>query len=220
MAQYIDIHTHGPGRFDDQFIVVGDSSTAPPYCLGQHPWRTSEDFEFSEIDLLGALAVGEVGLDYSPKVVEKSPKEKQLQLFRQQVKLAIELGKPLVIHSVHAQGNTLEILRGVEVAWLWHGFGGKAENGRQILAVSAKGFLSFGAQLIHDTALQQVFMDIPLGRIFLETDTAKDYDIVEIYRIAAQLKNVTIEQLKDQILQNFNLWLGQKEQTCCLEQKI
>lgn len=220
MAQYIDIHSHGFGRFDDDFIVVGDiSSSSLPYCLGRHPWRAVEGFDFSDGELSGALAIGEVGLDYSGAVVERSPKEVQLSVFRRQVEIAEKMNKPLVIHSVQAQGYTLEILRNVKVAWLWHGFGRKAENGRQILAVSQMGFLSFGAKLLHDKALQQVFAALPIDRIFLETDTQQQVEIADIYCVAARLKNVTVDKLKENILENFNKWLGKKELTYFLEQK-
>lgn len=221
MAQYVDIHSHGVGCCDGQLIRVADTPSALPYALGQHPWQSAMDgVEFSEADLSGALAIGEVGLDYSDPVVKKSPKPRQLSIFREQVELAERLDMPLVIHSIQAQGDTLDILRSASVAWVWHGFGRKAQNASQILAVSDRGFLSFGARLTSDSGLQEVFSALPLDRVFLETDTADHESIFDIYRTAAQLKNVTIEQLKDQILHNFIIWLGKRELPYCLGQII
>lgn len=288
MAQYVDIHCHGPGRFDNQVIRIGDqiipanqrvlwsgsldrgvgpvdgSGVASrigvynpvaqafmgvkcatlPYAIGRHPWQSAqvwqgEDvgsvqgvdnltddarvlrFGFTDRELQGAWAIGEVGLDYTPSALAKSPKERQFLVFTEQVALSGRLGKPLVIHSVKAQRDTLDVLRNTEVAWIWHGFGRGAENARQILAVSPHSFLSFGARLLSDIGLQQVFATLPVERIFLETDTASDQvDISQIYQVAAELQEISVEQLQYIILQNLIKWLGKRGLPYYLAPKI
>ena len=54
------------------------------------------------------LAVGEIGLDY---YWNKEEQELQKAAFRKQINLALECGKPVVIHSREAAADTLEILR-------------------------------------------------------------------------------------------------------------
>ena len=53
------------------------------------------------------VAIGEIGLDY---YWNKENKEKQKELFIEQIKIANKLQKPIVIHSRDAAMDTLEIL--------------------------------------------------------------------------------------------------------------
>jgi len=53
------------------------------------------------------VAVGEIGLDYHRR---RSPPEAQLTAFRQQLELAQELRRPVVIHSRSADEETFDIL--------------------------------------------------------------------------------------------------------------
>ncbi|MFC1727408.1 TatD family hydrolase [Patescibacteria group bacterium] len=74
------------------------------------------------------VAIGECGLDYSPAPPARLPaspsrgeparqgekdrsKEEQLFLFKEQIKLAIQLDKPILVHSRKAFGDTVEILK-------------------------------------------------------------------------------------------------------------
>lgn len=53
------------------------------------------------------MAVGECGLDYNRNF---SPKEQQRSVFEEQLKLAIELKKPLFVHERDAHEDMVEIL--------------------------------------------------------------------------------------------------------------
>ena len=55
-----------------------------------------------------ARAVGEIGLDYH---YDFSPRDEQQQVFRAQIRLAGELGLPVVIHTREADADTVAILR-------------------------------------------------------------------------------------------------------------
>jgi TatD DNase family protein len=52
-----------------------------------------------------ARAVGEIGLDYH---YDFSPREVQQAVFRAQVRLALELRLPVVIHTREAEADTIE----------------------------------------------------------------------------------------------------------------
>ena len=54
------------------------------------------------------VAVGEIGLDYH---YNHSPREKQIEVFKSQLELAIELDKPVVIHSRDADEDMITILK-------------------------------------------------------------------------------------------------------------
>lgn len=53
------------------------------------------------------IALGEIGLDYH---YDNSPRDIQKQAFARQCRLAVELGKPIVIHTREAERDTLEIM--------------------------------------------------------------------------------------------------------------
>jgi TatD DNase family protein len=53
------------------------------------------------------VAIGPCGLDYHKDVCDS---DTQKEIFRRQVKLAIELHKPLLIHERSAQLDVMEIL--------------------------------------------------------------------------------------------------------------
>ena len=54
------------------------------------------------------VALGEIGLDYH---YDHSPREKQRQVFTRQLRHAVRLGKPLVIHTREADEDTEQIMK-------------------------------------------------------------------------------------------------------------
>ena len=55
----------------------------------------------------GIVAIGEIGLDFH---YDHSPRDVQREVFRRQIRLARELGLPVVVHTREADGETAEIL--------------------------------------------------------------------------------------------------------------
>lgn len=53
------------------------------------------------------VAIGPCGLDYHRDVADS---DTQKEMFRRQVKLACDLGKPILLHEKSAQKDVLEIL--------------------------------------------------------------------------------------------------------------
>lgn len=83
-------------------------------AVGIHPDHASvyTDEDISEIRRLAAhpkaVAIGEIGLDF---YYGKDDQEEQQELFRKQVRLAVELGMPIMIHSRDAHQLTMDILK-------------------------------------------------------------------------------------------------------------
>ena len=116
-------------------------------------------------------AVGEIGLDF---YWDDCPKELQYQAFLQQLDLARELEKPVVIHCRNAEEETLALLEGRGFAGyplLWHCFGGAPALARRIVRngwhVSIPGPVSYPA----NAALREAVAVIPDDRLLLETDS-------------------------------------------------
>ncbi|MFI5310194.1 MAG: TatD family hydrolase [Gemmatimonadales bacterium] len=62
---------------------------------------------------LGAVAIGECGLDYH---YDHSPRPLQRRAFAEQLSLARELGKPVVVHTREAEDDTMAVVREAGVA--------------------------------------------------------------------------------------------------------
>jgi TatD DNase family protein len=116
-------------------------------------------------------AVGEIGLDYH---YDFSPRTVQQQVFRAQVRMARELGYPVVIHTREADEDTLAILEeegGGEVRGVLHCFTGTAALARAGLDlgfyISVAGILTFPKA--HE--LRETVKQVPLDRLLTETDS-------------------------------------------------
>jgi TatD DNase family protein len=115
------------------------------------------------------VAIGETGLDYYR---DRSPRERQAELFVRHIALARALGKPLVVHSRDAAADTFAILereRAGEIGGVLHCFSGTREDGERALAL---GFLlSLAGPLTYPrSALPEAARALPIERMVIETD--------------------------------------------------
>eukprot|EP01116_Phalansterium_solitarium_P009116 TRINITY_DN23144_c0_g1_i1.p1 TRINITY_DN23144_c0_g1~~TRINITY_DN23144_c0_g1_i1.p1 ORF type:complete len:307 (-),score=51.49 TRINITY_DN23144_c0_g1_i1:68-955(-) len=119
-----------------------------------------------------AVAVGECGLDYTdpPDVVAA-----QRAAFEAQIGLAVELGKPLVVHSRDADADTLAVLQQHlprDHPVHMHCFSGSTEFLSALLASFPNMYIGFtGAITFKNAELnRQRAASVPLNRLLLETD--------------------------------------------------
>jgi TatD DNase family protein len=145
--------------------------------LGVHPHEASTWTADTEGELEALLRneavrfVGEAGLDWH---YDLSPRETQETVFRAQIRLAIRVHKPLMIHTREAPDLTLRILEeegAGTVGGIIHCFSEDQAFARQALDLgfhlSFSGIVTFkNAQGIRDVAAWA-----PLDRILVETDS-------------------------------------------------
>ncbi len=116
------------------------------------------------------VAVGEVGLDFH---YDNSPRQMQRDLFRWFVRLALERGLPLVIHSRDAEEETVQILReesAQEAGGVIHCFSGRPPLSEAALDL---GFcVGIGGVVTFKQAreLHRAVQDLPAERLVAETD--------------------------------------------------
>jgi TatD DNase family protein len=114
------------------------------------------------------LAIGEIGLEYH---YDFSPRDVQRAVFEQQLAIAAETGKPIVIHTREAWDDTLAMLRAYgRGAGIVHCFTGDETEARRVLDL---GFhLGFGGVLTFPKAdaLRQAARVTPDDRLLVETD--------------------------------------------------
>jgi TatD DNase family protein len=144
-------------------------------ALGLHPHEAGAvgPGELAELRRLlehpKAVAVGETGLDYYRDL---APRDRQAEAFRAQAELAVELGKPLVVHTRAADDDTAAALSGLPEALpvLLHCFSSPA-----LLepALERGWYVSFAGNVTYPKApeLRWAAARVPAERLLAETDS-------------------------------------------------
>ena len=153
------------GRFDNMYAAVG---------IHPHDARDATAETIAELKELAqnekVVAIGETGLDFH---YNYSPHQEQKQVFAQQLKIAAELGLPVIVHCREAFDETMEILEqfgsGVKRV-VFHCFSGLAQQAKIVLDygfhISFTGVVTFkNAEKTRDAA-----KIVPVDRLMLETD--------------------------------------------------
>ena len=208
--EFFNFHTHQFTNQTDILELVNQypqefNAAIPFYSVGIHPWyivgdRVDADLKIIEEKLQtdNCLAIGECGLD---KRIEISL-EQQIIVFKKQLALAEKYKKPVVIHCVAAFQEISAIKKEMKISvpMIVHGFSKNAQVANQLIKDGF--YLSFGKYLLRNPELKTVFEQIPNDRFFLETDTVEE-SIKQVYNLAADYKNIRINELQDIISVNF-----------------
>ena len=116
----------------------------------------------------GAVAVGEIGLDYYRNL---SPREAQLSAFRAQLRLARRLDLPVILHYREAGEDFFRVLAEEgPVRGVWHAFSGDAILAQRALDLGLR--LGIGGPITYrkNEAARQAIKEVPLDRVLIETD--------------------------------------------------
>jgi TatD DNase family protein len=212
---YIDIHNHGSissrGHFQIENLMTHEnrspvSETGLSYTIGIHPWfLTAENLE-EQVSVVrqysdnkNITALGEAGFDR----LKGPPALLQQKAFEEQVRIAGDVSKPLIIHCVKAWDELLAANRKFRPStpWLVHGFRGKKELAMQLIAKGM--YLSFWFDFILKPESSSLIKNLPTEKIFLETD-GSGVDIKNVYRKVASDLDIPEEKLKAIIYSNYN----------------
>ena len=142
---------------------------------GIHPLDVDSDFDLSIFRQYAAhervIAIGETGLDYFYQP-ESAPRQREL--FEQQVAVAVEYNKPLIIHTRQAREDTLAILKNGQAAkcgGVIHCFTEDWEFAEAAIDlgfyISISGIVTFNKA----AELKDVVRRLPLERLLIETDS-------------------------------------------------
>jgi TatD DNase family protein len=149
------------------------------YCTaGVHPhYAEMYDPEFenwvkSAVCNRKIVAIGECGLDYH---YENNPKPGQVKMFVRHIKLAHEVGLPLVVHSREAYSDTFQILKEhkkfLTNGLLFHCFNYGEKELKELLD-EFDSYFAFGGAITYkkNEALCGAACIVPLNRMLIETD--------------------------------------------------
>ncbi|NWF49263.1 MAG: YchF/TatD family DNA exonuclease [Ignavibacteriaceae bacterium] len=146
-------------------------------AAGVHPHETSgwNKEMLSEIERISShpkvIAIGEIGLDY---YYDYSPKQKQIEAFRDQIDLALKLNKPIIVHNRDSSEDLLEIVGsycGSGLKAQFHCFNGKLDEAIELISMNH--YLSFTGNITYKKSenLRIILSRIPVDHLLLETDS-------------------------------------------------
>jgi len=167
-----------------------------PWCyaaVGIHPHDASgfKDEDLNTLrELAGApkvVAFGEIGLDFYR---DYSPRDKQRDAYRKQLRLALETGLPIIIHDRESAGETIEILKeeGVfseerkaafplnpetgkpDARLLLHCFSGSAEQALEYVGLGCTISIAGPVTYKNNKKTVRVAAEVPLAHLLIETD--------------------------------------------------
>lgn len=186
------------------------------FTAGVHPHEASkaEPGYLEEFKILSqdpkCVGIGECGLDY---YYDHSDRPTQRRVFEEQVALALELKKPLIIHVRDAHEDCLERLPKNHPTII-HCFSGTREHAKAFLdkgcTISISGIVTFKKA----EEIQAAVIETPLERLLIETDSpylapvpyrGKPNEPAYVKFVAdkiAELKNIPVEKVIEQTGQN------------------
>lgn len=202
------IHTYETGYHDENESAAGEEV---------------EEFDYDFYKQLAlskkTVAIGECGLDYFRLGVgAEEIKKKQKQAFENQMKLAFEIKKPLMIHCREAFDDLIEMLvRDSDILvperpGIAHFFSGTKDQAEKLLELGF--YFTFGGVVTLTRDYDEVVETVPEDRLLLETDAPyvspmshrgkrnEPLYVKEVYERVSGLKGIPIEKLKEIVLEN------------------
>lgn len=166
------------------------------------------------------VAIGEIGLDY---YWDTSPKEVQHRVFREQIRLARKVRKPIVIHNREAHEDIVRILKeedARDVGGVMHCFSGSWEIAKQCLDMNF--YISFGGPVTYKNARvpKEVLANVPMDRLMIETDspylTPHPYRgkrnesayVAFVAEAAAEIKGISVSEMARVTTENGKICFG------------
>jgi len=145
-------------------------------AFGLHPWRVAARSPHwlerltEQLDRSPRAVIGEIGLD---RWIEGYDLPAQTAVFGAQMELAATRHLPAAIHCLKAWGALWDYLRShptPEPGFLLHSYGGPSEMVAGFVEHGA--YFSFSAYFLHErkAGAREVFRQIPLARLLVETD--------------------------------------------------
>lgn len=182
--------------------------------IGFHP-ENADSVPDNYMDVLNELyrqaavihklcAVGEIGLDYH---YEGHNKDKQIKLFKDQVRFAVCRSLPVIVHCRDATEDCMKILEEFRPEGVMHCFSGSAETAAEVVRLGM--YVGFtGALAFKNNKKSRRACDVvPIDRLLLETDCpymapppyrgerSDSSMIAETAKVMAEIKGVSVREI-------------------------
>ncbi|WP_367681201.1 TatD family hydrolase [Buchnera aphidicola] len=158
-----------------KFILVDTLCSKVWYSCGIHPLYCSNDNSILELEKFAnnrkVIAIGETGLDYYH---HRKNVNLQKKFFRQHIRTALKLNKPLIVHTRNSSSDVLKILKEEKAhicKGVIHSFTESKSIAKKFLDMNF--FISFSGITTFKNAqhLLEVVKFIPIERMLIETDS-------------------------------------------------
>lgn len=192
--------------------------------VGLHPnHATDEEFDEGFMSALAedprVVAIGECGLDFFRPEDVGEVRARQEALFRAHVRIAREVGKPLMVHARPSKGTddaydvALALLsEEPEVRANFHFFVGSPAMGKRIVELGHT--CSFTAVLTFTSDYDELIRTLPLESIITETDAPyaspvgsrgkrnEPVSVIEVVKAIARIRGEDEEAVREKVLEN------------------
>lgn len=152
------------------------------------------------------VAIGECGIDMFRR--EKTDLDRQTNIFKKHIELAIELDLPLIVHCRDSHNevlNTLEQYKCDKLTGHIHFFSGTLEEAKKYIDL---GFLiSFTGVITFTKDYDEIIKAIPFNKIMIETDSPfvapipyrrnrnEPLHVQEVAKRIAEIRNISYEEV-------------------------
>ena len=210
-----------PNEFK-QIQSIADRFPEMSFAIGLHPLDAQKWKDNTAQEILTAaqsdrrvVAIGEMGLDF----YKADNHDRQIEVFRTQLEIAYQLGKPVIIHCRDAARELREVLQAYHqenkvIHGVMHCWSGMREETQWFLDlgfyISFSGIVTFKkAETVQDSA-----KIVPLDRLLVETDCpflapapyrGKRNEPAYVRHVAeylAQLRGISLEDLAEATTHN------------------
>ncbi|XP_025103954.1 putative deoxyribonuclease TATDN3 isoform X2 [Pomacea canaliculata] len=199
-------------------------------CLGLHPVQPDEhsadpkaqrSVSLKDLEEAEAIieqhheklaAIGEIGLDFTPRVCKTSEdRDVQKEVFARQVKMAQRFDLPVNVHSRSAGIHAINLLKELGASKvLLHAFDGKAASAQ--VGVDAGFFFSVPASICRSPQKEKLVAKVPISHLMLETDSPAlsptkmernvPSNIAISWEYVAKIKKLTVPTVKEMTTEN------------------
>ena len=196
----------GAGTGEDsagQAIALADQYEHIWASVGVHPHDAGDHTKLDHLEKYfqhpKVVAIGETGLDFFR---DWAPKDRQIELFKETIRIAKEVKKPLIIHCRDAMEETYNILAEAgadEVGGVFHCFAGSSQDAAKVADLNF--LVSFTGNITFKKAenIREAARNTPLSQIMLETDCpymapepfrGQQAEPMHVYQVALKLSEI------------------------------
>lgn len=153
--------------YDNEFLV-----SRLEEHLGVQNLKLKVKSEKIDAELPTIVGIGEIGLDFAAH--SKSTKEKQVEVFESQLKLARKYNLPVAIHCRDAFEETVEVMKSYkDIKYLWHCFNLSREKTEIIFSTFPNIYIGINAIFTYKSGeyIKESLAIVPLKKILIETDS-------------------------------------------------
>ncbi len=184
-----------------------------PHYIGLHEGTLSV-FLQNQLQNSEFKAVGEIGMD---TVKSKTDLSLQRKCFSEQIAFALEHHYPIIVHNRDADQEVYDVIKQFSgIQGVMHCYSSDRKMAEKFLKLGF--YLSFSGNITYKRSieLREVVKMVPKNKLLLETDCPyltpipyrgkvlnKPFFVMEVYKEAAFLRDVQIEELSKQIICNY-----------------